>query len=166
MAYINKNVNYMKKIFFLSIAVASIVACNNGNETSVTSDTTTVMHEDNHDATANYTASEGDVTYRDNKVMVMKNGEWVETNDEVTLDNGVVVHKNGQVKRNDDVVVMHDGEIVTRSGNFFDRSGRAIDNAWDATKEGVKDAGRAIKNTAEKIGEGAERAVDHDKDGH
>jgi hypothetical protein len=56
-----------------------------------------------------------------------------------------VVRKNGEVKKGDDVVVLKDGEVVDRSGRFFDNAGNAIEDAWDATKKGVKKAGQEVK---------------------
>ena len=97
----------MKKIFAIAIAVVSSTACNNietSNDTrdsSTNSATTTATPSDTTiSASTTYTASDGDVTYRDKKVRVMKNGEWVDADKDVTLDNGVVVYRSGRVKKN------------------------------------------------------------------
>jgi len=64
----------MKRIFVLAIAATSFVACNDQkttDTTTVNSDTTTmVTMDDNTMATQTYVAGEGDVTYRDGKVIV------------------------------------------------------------------------------------------------
>jgi len=110
--------------------------------------------------TTTYTPAENDVSYRDGKVMVWRGNTWVESDDDVKMDNGVVVYKNGDVKKDDNTVKLQDGEVVSHTGKFFDKTGQAIEDAWDATKKGVSKAGKAIGNTAEK----AKDAVDNDKD--
>jgi predicted small secreted protein len=139
----------MKKILAMAVAAFTLTACNDGtdNATVETRDTTTMTTTNNANA---YAPSEGDVTYRNNRVLVMRNGEWVESNEDVTLDNGVVVRRNGRAVRNNQEVEMEDGEVVTRSGNFFDRTGQAIEDGWDATKRGVKKAGQKIEDAVDR----------------
>jgi hypothetical protein len=132
----------MKKLFVLAVIAATVLSCNSGN----TDTTTTISDTTSNTATATtYTPSEGDVKYRDGKLLVWRNNEWVVADDDVTLNDGVVVRRNGEVKRGDDVVVLKDGEVVDRSGRFFDEAGNAIEDAWDATKKGVKKAGEEVK---------------------
>ena len=153
----------MKKIIAIASAAILLAACNdNGtdNATIETTDTTSTMSTTT--VSTSYTPAEGDVTYREKKVRVWKNGDWVDADDDVKLDNGVVVYRTGKVKKDDREIELKDGEVVNRSGNFFDKTGRAIENAWDATKEGVKDAGKAVGNAAEKVGEEAKDAVTDD----
>jgi len=139
----------MKKILGMMVAVFTLTACNDGtdNATVETRDTTTMTTTNTANA---YAPAEGDVTYRNNKVLVMRNGEWVETNEDVTLDNGIVVKRNGRAVRNNKEIELEDGEVVTRTGNFFDRTGQAIEDAWDATKRGVKKAGKKIEDAVDK----------------
>jgi hypothetical protein len=137
----------MKKLFVLSIIGATIlVSCNSENKettsTTVNSDTT----ENAAASSTTYAPSEGDVSYRSGKVMVWRNNDWMETDEDVTLNDGVVVRRNGEVKRGDDVVKLEEGESVDRSGRFFDKAGNAIEDAWDATKKGVKKAGEEVKD--------------------
>lgn len=163
---LSQKIKIMKKIIAMAIAAVSFAACNNAGDTTATVDsssattTTITPTETTTSSSATYTAADGDVTYMDKKVRVRKSGEWVDADNDVRLDDGVVVYKNGKVKKDGKEVELHDGEIVNRTGNFFDRSGRAIGNAWDATKEAGKDAGKAIKNTAEKVGDKLEGVVD------
>jgi hypothetical protein len=154
----------MKKVLVMSFAVASLAACNNGAETteeakvdSQATTSTTVTSEN-----TSYTAQDGDVKYTGNKVMVMKNGAWVEADQDVKLDNGVVVYRNGRAERNDTEIELREGEIVNKTGDFIDNTGQAVSNAWEVTKEGAKDAGRAVKKTAKKIGQKVENAIDGD----
>jgi hypothetical protein len=154
----------MKKLLMISMVIASLTACNDAstdNSTVTTSDSTTTMSApapiDTTPATTPttttttvYSPAEGDVTYRNRKLMVWKGNDWTEAEGDVTLDNGVVVNRKGEVKRNNDVVVLDDGEVVNRSGNFFDKAGNAIEDGWDATKKGVKKAGSAIGKAAGK----------------
>jgi hypothetical protein len=160
--------SFMKKFIAMALVAVSVVACNDDSDTSAsTTDTTTVITADTtsvNSTSAVYTAADGDVTYRNKKLMVWRNGAWVESNEDVRLENGVVVYRTGRVTRDGKEVNLEDGEVVTRTGNFFDRSGQAIENAWDKTKEGVKDAGKAVGNAAEKAAHKVKDAVDGDKD--
>lgn len=171
----------MKKVFAIAFAAVSLVACNNETD-STTADsmdttnaaTTNDMSGTTYTDTANtlnstssnaaYAPTEGDVTYRSNKVQVWRNGAWVESNEDVRLDNGVVVYRDGRVTRDGNEIRLEDGEVVTRTGNFFDRAGNTIEKGWDKTKEGAKDAGRAVGNAAEKVGKKVKNAVDNDKE--
>src|SRR5687767_14266912 len=143
----------MKKIFAIAIVAGSFTACNDSNtdQSSVGTDTTSTTTTTT--TTTQYTPSEGDVSYRNGKVVVWKNNDWVEAEEDVTLSNGVVVRKNGEVRRGDDVVVLKDGEVVDKSGNFFDKTGNAIEDAWDATKKGAKKAGEAVEGAAKDVKE-------------
>jgi hypothetical protein len=156
----------MKKIFAIGLLALSFAACgdadnddriesNEMNPDTVATTTTT---------TTSYSPVDGDVIYRDEKVFVMRNGAWVEADEDVKLDNGVVVHKDGHVIKDDREIELNDGEMVNKSGDFFDRTGVAIENAWDDTKRGVKKAGKAVGNAAEKLGDKTKDAVDGDND--
>lgn len=150
----------MKTILTMAFAALTLAACNDNNadkDTVNTTDTTITTT-----TTTTYIPVEGDVTVREKKVMVMRNGQWVEADSDVSLDNGVVVTRSGRVVKDGQERELQEGEVVNRTGDFFDRSGRAIENAWDATKEGVKDAGQAIEKGAKKVGEKAKDVVDDD----
>jgi len=150
----------MKK--FLPIAIAAVMAaCNSSN--TVTDEDTVVTETPDTTIAVVYTPVDGDVIYRDSKVYVMRDGQWVEAKDDVTLDNGVVIYKTGKARKGDVEIELKDGEMVNKSGDFFDRTGKAIDNAWQDTKEAVKDAGEAVGKTAKKIGKEIDTALDKDK---
>jgi len=142
----------MKKIFLL-FGLAGFIACNNdANDRAGNSDTSTNNNAVATDAdrttgttTTTYTASEGDVSYRNGKVVVYRNGQWVDSDKDVELEGGVVVRRNGRVERNGDVVELREGETVDRTGRFFDKAGNAIEDAWDATKRGAKRAKEEVK---------------------
>lgn len=140
----------MKKVILLAGIAASISACNNESRDNTTVEADTINHTTT--APAAYTPTDGDLTYKNGKVMVWKNNEWVETDNDVTLDDGTVVHRDGKVEKDKKVVVLDDGEVVDKSGRFFDKAGNAIENAWDATKEGAKETGEAVKKGAGKVG--------------
>jgi len=127
----------MKHFIIAAVIAATLLACN--TDTTTTNKTDTSTH-------AAYSASEGDVSYRDGKLMVWKDGEWKEADNDVHLNNGVVVNRKGEVTKEDKVVVLHDGDVVDKSGRFFDKAGNAIEDAWDATKKGVKKAGEEVKD--------------------
>lgn len=143
----------MKKFFLMAASVVFLFACNDtADNTSVKADST------DHAANASdgYKASEGDVSYRNGKVVVWRNNEWVESDEDVKLENGVVVRRNGEVERDGKIVVLKDGEVVDRTGRFFDRAGNAIENAWGDVKEGVKEGAKDVK-------EGVKDVFDDDK---
>ena len=148
----------------MALAAILLAACNNtgaDNTTAETRDTTTTMATT--DTSYAYTPAEGDVTYREKKVMVMRNGEWVEADKDVRLDNGVVVYRSGKVRKDGKERELKEGEIVDKTGNFFDKTGRAIENAWDATKGGVKEVAHDVEKAATKVGEKTKDAVDKDE---
>ncbi len=164
----------MKRIFVFALAAAMFTACDNKNtsETTVTTSDTSAMSSGMNADTATmtdgtttttmsgdatttnrYVPAEGDVMYRDKKLMVWRNGAYVQAETDVTTDNGVIVRRNGEVTRNGDVVILEDGQTYSRSGRFFNSAGEAIEDGWDAKKKGVKKAGQAIKKGANKVGE-------------
>ena len=156
----------MKRILALAFAASFMVACDDNNSTE---NSTTV--NDGSDApisspapSTTYTASEGDVTYRDDKVRVYRNNDWVDADDDVTLDNGAVVYRDGRVKKDDKEVKLEDGEVVNKTGDFFDRTGNAIEKGWKDVKEGAKEMGKDIKKGAKKVGDKADDAVHDDHD--
>ncbi len=153
----------MKRIFVLAIAATTFVACNDQKTTDTTtmnSDTTTMVNmDDNAMNTQTYVEGEGDVMYRDGKVMVWRNNAYVEADKDVNLDDNVVVKRNGDVTRNGKTVRLEDGQRVSRTGRFFNKAGEAIEDGWDATKKGVNKAGDAIKKGANKVGDGVKDAV-------
>ena len=158
----------MKKTFLIASVVALLSACNANTdentvlntdtlgpvitaEAPVTTTETVVIHK--------YTPAEGDVTYRNNQLMVWKGNDWVKVEKEVTLDNGIVVYKNGEVKKDGKTVKLEDGEVVTSVGEFFNKTGDAINDAWNSTKKGVKKAGNALEKAAKDVKE----SVDGDR---
>ena len=151
----------MKKVIVLAFVALFFIACKDSNETEKT---TVESNENNNitDTSETYLPEDGDVLYTDKKVRVRKNGKWVDADNDVTLDNGVVITRNGRVRKDGRERNLEDGYILNKTGDFFDRSGRAIENAWDATKEGVKDAGRAVKDAAEKVGDKTKDLLDRD----
>lgn len=151
----------MKKFLTISLLAASLAACNDASTDTTTVEKDTMVTAPATTTTVTYTPAEGDVTYRDGKVMVWRDNDWKAAEGDVTLDNGVVVSENGHVKRDATTeVTLDDGEVVTRSGNFFDKTGDAVSDGWDATKHGVKKAGEAVGKAAD----AAKDAVVGDKD--
>lgn len=161
----------MKKVFGLAIISMAIFACNDSQSPSInndTRDTSAVIETPPPAATTEtvYVPAEGDYTYKEKKVLVMKDGKWVEVDKKVTLDNGTVIEKNGTVMRDGKEIELQEGTVVNKEGNFFDKTGHAIDNAWDATKDGVKKAGNEIEKGANKVGDKVHDAThDDDNDG-
>ena len=167
----------MKRIIVFALAALTFTACDNEKNTDTTVDTTTadsaIMGTSDTDTnqsmqttttttttTGAYTPTEGDVTYRNGKVMVWRNGDYVESDKDVTLDNGITVRRNGEVRRDDKVVVLEEGETVSRTGNFFNKAGEAVEDGWDATKKGAKKAAGAVKEAGKNVGEAVKDVVD------
>lgn len=107
-----------------------------------------------------YNPADGDVIYKDHQLMVWRGNDWVKVEKDVTLDNGVIIYRNGEVKKEGKTVKLEDGEVVTSVGKFFNKTGDAIDDAWDSTKKGVKKAGDAI----DKVGKDIKKSVDGKRD--
>lgn len=148
----------MKKLFALAFLAVGFAACNNEAENKDTPDTvavapdTTVVVEQTPAPVITYT--EGDISRRDGKTVVYQGGTWVPIEKDVVLEDGTVVTVKGEARNKaGKVYVIEDGYYVTRAGRFFDRTGAAIENAWQATKEGVKNAAEAVKDGAEKVGD-------------
>jgi len=165
----------MKRTLSFALCVALLAACNSSEtqspeSTADSSGTAMVTVDTNAVApveTVQY--NEGDVILKEGKVFVYTNGNWVAADKEIKLDNGVIITPDGTVKNKDGkVVVLQEGEYVNKSGNFFDRTGTAIENAWDKTKEGVSKGADATKDAAQKAAEatkeGVEKGVDATKD--
>ena len=148
----------MKKIIVLASALAIFSACNEQTETEMTTEDTSFRTAPV--TTEAYSPGEGDVTYRENRVQVWRGGAWEDTDEEVRMDNGVVITREGRAVRDGREIEMEDGAVVSRDGDVFDRTGRALENAWESTKEAGKDAGRAIGDAAQKAGRKIEGAVD------
>lgn len=152
----------MTKIFVMALTALCLAACNDtASDKTTTADSTKITTA----TTTTYSPVEGDVKYEGQKVLVLRNGSWVEADADVNLDNGVTVYKTGRVEKGDYEIELRDGEVVNRSGDFFDKTGNAIANAWDATKDGVSAAGRAVKKGVSKVGDKIEGALDGDKKG-
>jgi outer membrane biogenesis lipoprotein LolB len=80
----------MKKIFAFAFIAAAFTACNDADTDTTSVDTDTTTTSTTMTTTRSYSAAEGDVSYRNEKLMVYRNGNWVESDKDVTLDNGIV----------------------------------------------------------------------------
>ena len=163
----------MKQIIAIAMSALCFTACNNAdkNETTVTTNSdslvtttpsttnTDVMYDNVNTTTTVYVPAEGDLTYRNGKLMVWRVNSYVESDKDITLNNGVIVKRNGEVKKDDKVMKLEDGESVSTSGNFFNKAGEGIEDAWDATKKGVSKAASAVKKAGNKVGEEVKDAV-------
>ncbi|SDD36768.1 DUF6799 domain-containing protein [Niabella drilacis] len=157
----------MKKTLGFVLGITLLAACNSSETQSsentadssaaalVTVDTNAVAPVE----TIRY--NEGDVILKEGKVLVYTNGNWVVADKEVKLDNGIIITPDGTVKSKEGkVVVLEEGEYISKSGNFFDRTGQAVENAWDKTKEGVSRGAGATKDAAQKAAEATKEGVD------
>jgi hypothetical protein len=158
----------MKKIFFFVAIAVAVVACNNNSgDAAMSGDDTATLQtppaDHTHidmDATATYQAEEGDVRWQNEKLLVYKNGTWVEAEKNITLDDGTVITVKGDARKEGKTITLKEGESVKKTGRFFDKAGKAVSNAWDATKEAVKDAGEAVKEGAQDAGKAIKEGVD------
>lgn len=164
----------MKQMIALLFTAISFTACNNADKTETTTSTnadtmeltpptttttTTNVISDTVTNTRAYVPAEGDVVYRNGKVMVWRNNDYVESKEDITLNDGVIIRKNGEVKKDDKMMKLEEGESVTTTGKFFNKAGEGIEDAWDATKKGVGKAASAIKKAGNKVGEEVKDAV-------
>ena len=130
----------MKRIMLITLVAGLLGACNEQagdsmTDSDTTSTTVTTSPEDN--TVSDYAPSEGDVTYRENRVQVRRGGACNDADEDVKMDNGVVVYRDGRATRDGKEIELEDGQVVDHSGNIFDRTGRALESAWDHTKEWV-----------------------------
>lgn len=159
----------MKRVFILALTAGFLASCtDSGDKTTVSttsSDTAVVIDNDAAPmatTTTTYTPGDGDVIMRDGKTMYWKDGAWVATTGNTTMSNGMIITREGKVTQENRTITLNDGEAVNRTGNFFDRTGNAIDNAWDATKRGVSKAADATGDALKKAGNKVADAVDGD----
>jgi hypothetical protein len=156
----------MKRILVFALAAISFTACDNKktDETTISSSdsatTTSDVMADNTTVANTYIPAEGDVMYRDGRLMVWRSNAYVVADNDVNQDNGIVVRRNGEVVREGKVIRLQEGEAVTKTGRFFNKAGEAIEDAWDATKKGVSKAADAVGKGAEKVGDKVKDAVD------
>lgn len=182
----------MNKTIFLASVAAIFFSCTGGEsktepETPVET-TATPAEAENSTVTppATYTAEDGDVMWKDGKLMEYKSGAWTVAEKDITLGDGTVISLKGNITGKDGKMIsIKEGETVKKTGQFFDKAGNAIANAWDAAKEGVKnavdatkegvkdaanavkegaeDAGKAVEEGAKKVGDKAKKVVDAHK---
>jgi hypothetical protein len=153
----------MKRIIALAFAATWLVACNDTSSSeNATTDEKSEAPISSPAPSTTYSPADGDVTYREDKVRVYRNGEWADADNDVTLDNGAVVYRDGRVKRDDKEVELEDGEVVNKSGDFFDKTGNAVEKGWKDIKQGAKAMGKDIEKGAKKVGEKVEGTVDGD----
>jgi len=161
------NAMNMKQTILFLCAAALLMACNNGetdttasaNDSASTTTTTTTTSTNTSQA---YSPGEGDVSYRDRKVVVYRNGAWTESDKDVTLDDGTVVRRNGRIVHNGEEADLDDGVVVDKSGRFFDKAGNAIEDGWQGLKKGAKKVGDAAEKGFDKAKEGVKDAVNDD----
>lgn len=152
----------MKKIWILVLASGLFAACNNNDATDDTTYGDTMITEPgvvNDGAMVSRAPMEGDIIYTEGEVRVYRNDGWQDADAEIRLEDGTVIYADGRASRNGTIVMLEDGYIVDRKGNVWDRAGNTISDAWDATKHGVKEAGKAIGEAAEKTGDKVKDAV-------
>jgi len=141
----------MKKIFLTAFVAVALTACNSTESKHAValdkdSTTNTAMNE-----ATGYVPNDGDVTFRNNKVMVYRDTSWKETTDAQTVGSGAVVHPDGTVTNGVQADTLKDGQVVSKTGTFFDASGHVIKDPWTPTKKGVGESvGNAENKTAVK----------------
>ena len=89
----------MKKLIALSLIAVGFAACNNQAENKENADTLAVNVDSVVAPAITYT--EGDVSRKDGKVVVYKNGEWAAIDKDLVLEDGTVVTVNGEAKSKD-----------------------------------------------------------------
>jgi predicted small secreted protein len=139
----------MKKILAIALFATVFTACNNEAENKTTPEDTLSKKE----VTTTYTSADGDLNWKESKLYIYKNGEWVLVEKDITLADGTVITVNGEVKKGNKVIQLKEGEKVNTVGEFIDNTGKKIENAWDATKEGVSNAADKVKEGAKETGE-------------
>ena len=131
----------MKKML-VAAGILFLTACNNENKDATKTNETTTT-------TRTYSASEGDVSYRNGKVVVYRNNAWVDADDDITLDNGIVVRKTGRVAKDNEEYELEEGVVVTKKGNFWDKAGNVIEDGWEGVKKGFRKVKQEVKEAVQ-----------------
>ena len=131
----------MKKILLMA-GLAFLISCKDDKKDSATTTST----ETSTTTSKAYTEMEGDVAYRGGKVLVYRNGAWVDADGDITVDNGIIVRRTGRVAKDNDEYELEDGVVVRKTGDFFDRAGNAIENGWEGVKKAFKNVRAEVKD--------------------
>ncbi|UAY53084.1 DUF6799 domain-containing protein [Ferruginibacter albus] len=129
----------MKKIFIICIAVFNLAACNNSSSTNANETDSAVIvkpatdhinttTDDTSIHTTTSAIGEGDLTMKDNKVMVMKNGKWEQLKGIIKLNNGTIVMNNGKMDIHGKKIRMQNGATIKMTGDIMDEGGKMIDS--------------------------------------
>lgn len=135
----------MKKAIIIAAAVCLMSACSsNSNNAPNTADTvstpsSTNMRQDSitnagdtmHPMAAGAASAamgEGDITMKHGKMMVMKNGQWIDLKGPATLSNGYKVMSNGDVMIKGKKYRMYEGYSARANGEMTDSSGKIMDS--------------------------------------
>ena len=130
------------KSMLLAAGILFFASCNNENKDATTTEETTTTSK-------TYSSSEGDVSYRGGKVVVYRNGAWVDADNDVTLDNGIIVRRNGRVVKDNEEYELEEGVVVTKSGDFWDKAGNAIEDGWEGVKKGFRKVKEEVKDAVD-----------------
>ncbi len=130
------------KSILVAAGVLLLCSCNDENKDSTTTQETTTTN------TA-YSAGEGDVSYRGGKVVVYRNGAWVDADNDVTLDNGIIVRRTGRVVKDNEEYELEEGVVVTKRGDFWDKAGNAIEDGWEGVKRGFRKVKEEVKDAVD-----------------
>lgn len=151
----------MKNLLLLLLFTGAFAACNESEaEETTATDSTVMTKEAPAPEPSARKAAEGDVSYEGGRVRLYRDNTWGDVNEDIMLDNGVVIRRDGRAMKDGEEYALEDGYIMDREGNVWDKTGKTVSDAWDATKHGVKKGAQAVGDAAEKAGEKARDAVD------
>jgi hypothetical protein len=169
----------MKKLFMIAAVALAFTACTDEKKTETTGVTDTSSNALMNDAKAtdstamnsdnNMTIANGDIMMKSGKMMIMKDGNWVEMKETTITANGARVMTNGVVMTRDgNKIQLTDGGMVHNNGDIMDYKGKSIGQKVDAAldtagirlKEGAKDLKEGTGKLIQKAGEGLRKAGD------
>ncbi len=123
----------MKKLFAIVAIAAFMTACNDSgsSDTDTTKDSVMMSTEPTTEMTP-MVATDGSMTMKDGKMMVMKDGQWVGMDQEMTCTDGCKVKPDGEVVMKDgEKMMMKEGEMIDKDGHMMDANGKMMDMKMD-----------------------------------
>src|SRR5579863_9045177 len=127
----------MKKLIAMSAMAACIISCNSESSSSsaTSSDSSTIDKKMNADSAAvsmpsstmKPSLSEGAMTMKDAKMMIMKGGKWVLMDQVMTCTDGCKVSPSGEVVMKDGTKMrLTEGMTIDQDGMMMDDKGKMM----------------------------------------
>lgn len=98
--------------------------------------------------------SDGDLSRREGKMLIYKNGAWGTLEMDIQLEDSTTVTPKGQALSKDGLKFeIVEGYFITKAGRFFDKTGAAIENIWESASKDVSTVPKEINGQLPASGE-------------